>query len=87
MRRVPKKGYIVIPAYCPEHCRKRNGQPGEIEGERYEYETNVLLAAAKKHLPFAEVPVQTVYLDGNRSSHFGIVADSLHIYWNSGKRK
>lgn len=52
----------------------------EIEGEKYEYEMNVLLWAAKGKKNIREVNIKTVYLDGNGSSHFRAVRDSLLIY-------
>lgn len=51
-----------------------------LEGERYEYEMNMLLAANRLGLPLVEVPIATVYLDDNRSSHFHPLVDSLKIY-------
>lgn len=55
-------------------------QMSEIKGERYEYETNVLLEAKDMNLSFTEVPIQTVYINDNESSHFHPVRDSLKIY-------
>ncbi|MGI6010878.1 MAG: glycosyltransferase [Ruminococcus sp.] len=53
----------------------------EISGERYEYEMNVLVKAAKEKIPILEVPVHTIYHDGNNScSHFRKVRDSIRIY-------
>ena len=52
----------------------------EAEGERYEYETNMLIAAKKAGVAFAEVPITTVYEDNNSSSHFHPVLDSIRIY-------
>lgn len=54
----------------------------EIPGERYEYETNMILEAIRARIGLVEVPVRAVYLDGNKSSHFLAVRDSVHIYWN-----
>jgi len=51
-----------------------------LEGDRYEYEMNVLVYVAKSGLPVVEVPISTVYLDGNSSSHFRPVLDSARIY-------
>jgi len=51
-----------------------------LEGERYEYEMNVLTHVASSS-GILEVPIETVYLDGNRSSHFRPVADSMRIYF------
>lgn len=53
----------------------------ETKGERYEYEMNVLLAAAKTHIPIREVPIRTVYHDAqNTCSYFRAVRDSARIY-------
>jgi putative flippase GtrA len=51
-----------------------------LEGERYEYEMNVLTYVATA-TQVAEVPIEAVYLNGNRSSHFRPIADSLRIYF------
>ena len=52
----------------------------EIPGERYEYEMNVLLRLAEDAVPIREVPIETIYLEGNRSSHFDTLRDSWRIY-------
>lgn len=52
----------------------------EIEGSRYEYETNMLLEMRTRHIPFEEVTIRTIYLDENDSSHFDPVKDSIRIY-------
>lgn len=52
----------------------------EVEGDRYEYETNVLLRLKPLGIPYAEVPIRTVYEEDNASSHFRPVRDSLRIY-------
>lgn len=49
-------------------------------GEGFEYETYMLLDAAEAGIAFREVEIQTVYLEGNRETHFRPVADSLRIY-------
>lgn len=51
-----------------------------IRGDRYEYEINMLLELAGSGTPIEEVPIETVYLDGNSSSHFSTVKDSYRIY-------
>lgn len=50
-----------------------------VEGERFEYETNMLIEIQKEKIPYGEVKIQTVYLENNKSSHFRPVADSLVI--------
>ena len=52
----------------------------EIDGDRYEYETNLLLALKSMGTPYAEVPIETVYLEENKSSHFRPIRDSIRIY-------
>lgn len=52
-----------------------------VEGERYEYEMNVLMTLAKKKIPIEEVPIRTIYRDENNSnSHFRSFVDSVRIY-------
>ena len=51
-----------------------------VAGERYEYEMNVLLHLGQHNIRAEEVPIQTVYLDNNSSSHFNPVRDSFKIY-------
>lgn len=52
----------------------------QVAGDRFEYETNVLLEMKKSNLPFEEVPIRTVYIEENKSSHFRAVQDSWRIY-------
>ncbi|RAP75762.1 bifunctional glycosyltransferase family 2/GtrA family protein [Paenibacillus montanisoli] len=52
----------------------------QIPGERFEYEMNMLLAAQKDGYRMHEVPIDTVYLENNKSSHFRPIADSLQVY-------
>lgn len=52
----------------------------EIEGSRYEYETNMLLELKARGIPFEEVTIRTIYLDENDSSHFNPLKDSIRIY-------
>lgn len=52
-----------------------------VEGERYEYEMNVLLFLAKEGIDIDEVPINTIYQDReNSTSHFRAVWDSIRIY-------
>lgn len=52
-----------------------------VEGERYEYEMNVLMTLAKEKIPIKEVPIRTIYRDKNNSnSHFRSFVDSVRIY-------
>ena len=51
----------------------------DLQGERFEYETNMLLEMKQQGIPFAEIPIETVYLEENRSSHYRPLVDSLRI--------
>ena len=51
----------------------------KIEGNRYEYEMHMLEDLAD-HVPFHEVPIETVYEDKNSGSHFRPVLDSIRVY-------
>lgn len=53
-----------------------------LTGERYEYEMNMLMAFAENNIPFKQVPIETIYIENNRASHFDPVKDSVRIYWN-----
>lgn len=51
-----------------------------ISGDRYEYETNVLLECIKNNIIINEVNIETIYMDNNDTSHFRPIQDSLRIY-------
>lgn len=49
-------------------------------GERYEYETNMLIECKEKEIEIVEVPITTVYIKNNELSHFNPIKDSIIIY-------
>ena len=51
----------------------------ETSGDRYEYEMDFLMAAAKE-AQLCCIPIETVYENGNRCSHFRPLADSFRIF-------
>lgn len=51
-----------------------------VAGDRFEYELNLLLRAREAGWTIDEVPIATIYLAGNESSHFRPLVDSLRIY-------
>ena len=51
-----------------------------INGERFEYETNMLLSMKDHKIPYEEVKIRTVYIEENKSSHFHAIKDSWRIY-------
>ncbi len=50
------------------------------EGDRYEYEMNVLINLRKWHIPFKETTIETIYIDDNASSHFHPIRDSFIVF-------
>ncbi len=52
-----------------------------LDGERYEYEMTVLAHVCRGPLAPIEVPIRTIYIEGNRSSHFDPIRDSMRIYF------
>lgn len=67
-------GLRAIPArYLKEFCT--------ISGERFEYETNMLLQMKRSGIGFYEQPIETVYDPEDYSSHYNAVKDS----WKLGK--
>ena len=54
-------------------------------GERYEYETNMLIDCQTYDVDIKEVTIQTVYIDNNATSHFNPLIDSIRIYKLFGK--
>lgn len=51
-----------------------------VEGERFEYETNMLLCCKEEQIPVVEIPIETIYYENNKSTHFRPLQDSLKIY-------
>ncbi len=54
----------------------------DVKGSRYEYEMIVLMTLARLGVKIREVDIETVYEDGNPSSHFNPLPDSVRIYWS-----
>ena len=51
----------------------------QVKGERFEYETNMLLTMKRLGIGFLEVPIETVYDGQNEGTHFRPIVDSLKI--------
>jgi putative flippase GtrA len=51
-----------------------------MEGERFEYETNMLLQMKRLGIGFREQPITTVYDPEDYSSHYNAVKDSWRIF-------
>ena len=54
----------------------------DASGERFEYETVMLLDSRKAHChtKIEEYPIRTIYTDSNRETHFRPFVDSVRIY-------
>ena len=52
-----------------------------VRPEGYDFELEMLILAARSGLPIHEVPITTVYLDGNATSHFNPLLDSFKVYF------
>ena len=50
-----------------------------LQGDHYEYEMSVICNLQIKRLKFEEVPIETIYLDNNKSSHFRPNLDTFRI--------
>lgn len=50
-----------------------------LSGERFDFETNMLLYLHKNRIPVNEIGIRTIYLEENASSHFHAIFDSLSI--------
>jgi len=50
-----------------------------LQGDRYEYEMNVLIYAARNKLTIKEVEIHTLYFDKNANSYYHPIKDSLRI--------
>lgn len=51
-----------------------------VGGERFEYETNMLLSMKQNDLAFKELSIETIYNDNNSETHFNPLKDSIKIY-------
>lgn len=52
----------------------------EVSGERFEYETNMLLSMKENGFKFMEIPIKTIYDNNNSTTHFRPFADSIKVY-------
>lgn len=52
----------------------------DLYGERFEYETTMLIESLHNNIPINEVQIETVYINNNKETHFRPIADSWAIY-------
>ena len=49
-------------------------------GDRYDFEMNFLTSMAKSNVYIKQIPIKTIYIDNNKSSHFRAIKDSITIF-------
>ena len=52
----------------------------KIKGDRYEYEMNQIVKLQMMHAKIVTLPIQTIYFDGNSTSHFAPIKDTIRIH-------
>lgn len=52
----------------------------ETPGEHFEYASSVLLETKKCGVQIIQFPIRTIYINGNKRSHFKPLVDSIRIY-------
>lgn len=52
----------------------------ETSGERFEYASSCLLETKRRGIDILQFPIQTIYINGNETSHFNPILDSIRVY-------
>lgn len=52
----------------------------DIDGNRYDYEMNVLFRMIDEKIPIKEIDIKVIYIDNNSHSHFRTLRDSYLIF-------
>ena len=52
----------------------------DVEGERFDYEMNVLIACARNDLPMIPITIETIYENENKGTHYHPFKDSMRIF-------
>jgi glycosyltransferase involved in cell wall biosynthesis len=52
----------------------------DMNGERYDYELNMLIKARQRNLSFKTIPIKTLYFHNNSGSHYSTVRDSVPVF-------
>lgn len=52
----------------------------KVSGDKYDYELNVLCYADKQRITITTIPIATIYINNNSSSHFDPIKDTIRIY-------
>ena len=51
----------------------------KIKGDRYQYEMKALIKAVRSDVEIIETPIEVIYVDNNKGTHFRPIRDSLKI--------
>lgn len=51
-----------------------------IEGDRFEYEMNMLIKAAREHVELRQVSIEVIYYNNNAGTHLHAVRDSWRVF-------
>lgn len=51
----------------------------KIKGDRYQYEMKALIKAVRSDIEIIETPIEVIYMDNNKGTHFRPIRDSLKI--------
>ena len=51
-----------------------------LDGERFEYELNMLLACKQHGVAVRQIRIATIYLENNSGTHFNPLTDSIRVY-------
>ncbi|MEG2814399.1 MAG: GtrA family protein, partial [Oscillospiraceae bacterium] len=52
----------------------------KTKGNRFEYEMNMLMDAKASNISILQIPISTIYIDGNETSKFSVLKDSMRVY-------
>lgn len=52
----------------------------KVEGNKYDYELNIIIFAEKQGIKITKIPIETIYFDNNSNSHFKAIPDTVRIY-------
>lgn len=67
-------GLRAIPAPLWPHLLR-------LHSQGYDFELDMLIAAKHHDFGIVEIPIETIYLEENRGSHFNPLLDSMRIYF------
>ena len=57
-----------------------------IDGNRFEYEMNILMYLAKNKIKIEQIPIKTIYENKNKGSNYKAFKDSIKIFTNIFKK-